>query len=66
MKIFIRISYIYLEQIENGLVEAVAVLITQMPRLRPDVSAKKLGVCYNTKSEFMKVIYGVLVTYCIF
>ncbi|XP_075522487.1 nuclear pore complex protein NUP85 [Primulina tabacum] len=41
-------------EIENGLVEAVAVLISQMPRLRPDVSAKKLGECYNTKSEFMK------------
>ncbi|XP_073147323.1 nuclear pore complex protein NUP85-like [Henckelia pumila] len=41
-------------EIENGLVEAVAVLISQMPRLRSDVSAKKLGECYNTKSEFMK------------
>ncbi|KAG8381852.1 hypothetical protein BUALT_Bualt05G0015800 [Buddleja alternifolia] len=41
-------------EIENGLVEAVAVLISQMPRLRPDLSAEKFGVCYKTKPEFMK------------
>ncbi|KZV37197.1 hypothetical protein F511_04616 [Dorcoceras hygrometricum] len=41
-------------EIENGLVEAVALLISQMTRLRPDVPAKRLGECYNTKSEFMK------------
>ncbi|XP_073135408.1 nuclear pore complex protein NUP85-like isoform X2 [Henckelia pumila] len=40
--------------IENELVEAVVVLISQMPRLRSDVSVKKLGEFYNTKSEFMK------------
>ncbi|KAL6536256.1 Nucleoporin nup85 [Orobanche gracilis] len=39
---------------ENGLVEAVAVLISQMPRLRPDLPTEKLGECYNTKPEFMK------------
>ncbi|XP_073124783.1 nuclear pore complex protein NUP85-like isoform X1 [Henckelia pumila] len=42
-------------EIENRLVEAVVVLISQMPCLWSDVSAKKLGDCYNTKSEFMKV-----------
>ncbi|XP_073124784.1 nuclear pore complex protein NUP85-like isoform X2 [Henckelia pumila] len=41
-------------EIENRLVEAVVVLISQMPCLWSDVSAKKLGDCYNTKSEFMK------------
>ncbi|GFQ07002.1 nuclear pore complex protein nup85 [Phtheirospermum japonicum] len=39
---------------ENGLVEAVALLISQMPRLRIDLSAEKLGQCYSTKPEFMK------------
>ncbi|XP_047938669.1 nuclear pore complex protein NUP85 [Salvia hispanica] len=41
-------------EIESGLVEAVAVLISQMPRLRPHISDEKLGECYNTKPEFMK------------
>ncbi|PIN10666.1 Nuclear pore complex component (sc Nup85) [Handroanthus impetiginosus] len=41
-------------EIENGLVEAVALLISQMPRLRPDLPPEKLGECYNTKPEFMK------------
>ncbi|CAI9755679.1 unnamed protein product [Fraxinus pennsylvanica] len=39
---------------ENGLVEAVAVLISQMPRMRPDLPSGKLGECYQTKPEFMK------------
>ncbi|KAL3645918.1 Nucleoporin nup85 [Castilleja foliolosa] len=39
---------------ENGLVEALALLISQMPRLRIDLSAEKLGQCYSTKPEFMK------------
>ncbi|KAI3454093.1 hypothetical protein Pfo_010756 [Paulownia fortunei] len=41
-------------EIENGLVEAVALLISQMPRLRLDLPTEKLGECYNTKPEFMK------------
>ncbi|KAH6774234.1 nuclear pore complex Nup85-like protein [Perilla frutescens var. hirtella] len=41
-------------EIESGLVEAVALLISQMPRLRPHISEEKLGECYNTKPEFMK------------
>ncbi|KAK6129681.1 hypothetical protein DH2020_036547 [Rehmannia glutinosa] len=41
-------------EIENGLVEAVALLISQMPRLRLVLPTEKLGECYNTKPEFMK------------
>ncbi|KAL3498497.1 hypothetical protein ACH5RR_041229 [Cinchona calisaya] len=39
---------------ENGLVEAVAVLISKMPRLRPELEPDKLGECYKTKPDFMK------------
>ncbi|KAM7493328.1 hypothetical protein LguiB_027937 [Lonicera macranthoides] len=39
---------------ENGLVEAVAVLISKMPRMRPDISAEKLGECYKSKPDFVK------------
>ncbi|KAF2285354.1 hypothetical protein GH714_000693 [Hevea brasiliensis] len=39
---------------ENGLVEAVAVLISKMPRLRPELGAGKLGECFKTKPDFMK------------
>ncbi|KAA8521842.1 hypothetical protein F0562_012536 [Nyssa sinensis] len=39
---------------ENGLVEAVAVLISKMPRLRPELGARKLGECYGTKPDFIK------------
>ncbi|KAL0447441.1 UNVERIFIED_CONTAM: Nuclear pore complex protein [Sesamum latifolium] len=41
-------------EIENGLVEAVALLISEMPRLRPDMPPEKIGECYSTKPEFMK------------
>lgn len=41
-------------EIENGLVEAVALLISEMPRLRPDMPTEKIGECYSTKPEFMK------------
>ncbi|KAL0297262.1 UNVERIFIED_CONTAM: Nuclear pore complex protein [Sesamum radiatum] len=41
-------------EIENGLVEAVALLISEMPRLRPDMPSEKIGECYSTKPEFMK------------
>lgn len=47
----------FLKQIENGLVEAIALLMSKMPRLRPFKSEEKLGECYNTKPEFMKVTY---------
>lgn len=41
-------------QLENGLVEAVAVLISKMPRMRPE-SVGKLGECYKSKPDFIKV-----------
>ncbi|GLT85442.1 hypothetical protein SLE2022_036320 [Rubroshorea leprosula] len=39
---------------ENGLVEAVAVLISKMPRMRPELESGKLGECFKTKPDFMK------------
>ncbi|KAF6164182.1 hypothetical protein GIB67_010152 [Kingdonia uniflora] len=39
---------------ENGLVEAVAVLVTKMPRLRSESSDRRLGECFETRPEFMK------------
>lgn len=45
----------FLLQTENGLVEAVAVLVSKMPRMRADLPPGKLGECYNNKSDFMRV-----------
>ncbi|PWA56885.1 hypothetical protein CTI12_AA411940 [Artemisia annua] len=39
---------------ENGLVEAVAVLVSKMPRMRADLPDGKLGECWYNKSEFMR------------
>ncbi|KAL9255646.1 Nuclear pore complex protein NUP85-like protein [Drosera capensis] len=39
-------------EIENGLVEAVAILISQMPRLRPELVAGQLGDCYGNRPDF--------------
>ncbi|CAA6671628.1 unnamed protein product [Spirodela intermedia] len=39
---------------ENGLVEAVAVLVSTMPRLRPNLPAGRLGQCYKTRQDFIK------------
>ncbi|KAL9226836.1 hypothetical protein vseg_002603 [Gypsophila vaccaria] len=39
---------------ENGLVEAVAVLVSIMPRLRPESAAGGLGECYKNKSDAIK------------
>lgn len=39
---------------ENGLVEAVAVLISKMPRMRLEQEAGKLGECYKAKPDFVK------------
>ncbi|XP_010924652.1 nuclear pore complex protein NUP85 isoform X1 [Elaeis guineensis] len=39
---------------ENGLVEAVAVLVSTMPRMRPHLPAGRLGQCYKTKPDFIK------------
>ncbi|KAH9301604.1 hypothetical protein KI387_013187, partial [Taxus chinensis] len=41
-------------QTENGLVEAVAVLISKMPRMRPSLPASGLGQCFNLKPDFIK------------
>lgn len=40
---------------ENGLVEAVVVLVSKMPRLRPELRAGRLGECYRNKTDFIKV-----------
>lgn len=45
-----------IEQTENGLVETVAVLISKMPRLCPELEAGNLGECYKAKPDFMKVL----------
>jgi len=42
-------------QTENGLVEAVAVLVSTMPRLRPNLPTGKLGQCCKTRPDFIKV-----------
>ncbi|KAB1204357.1 Nuclear pore complex protein Nup85 [Morella rubra] len=39
---------------ENGLVEAVAVLISKMPRMRPELGSGRLGECYRAKPDFIK------------
>ncbi|XP_010275714.1 PREDICTED: nuclear pore complex protein NUP85 isoform X2 [Nelumbo nucifera] len=39
---------------ENGLVEAVAVLISKMPRIRTELAVGRLGECYKTKPDFVK------------
>ncbi|XAR49495.1 hypothetical protein NMG60_11032721 [Bertholletia excelsa] len=41
---------------ENGLVEAVAVLISKMPRFRPELAAGRLGECYKSKPDFVKAL----------
>lgn len=42
------------------MVEAVAVLISKMPRMRPDLAAGKLGESYESKPDFVKVILDLL------
>ncbi|KAM3332176.1 hypothetical protein ACQJBY_027785 [Aegilops geniculata] len=42
------------QQTENGLVEAVAVLVSTMPRMRPDLPKGKLGQCCKTRPDFIK------------
>ncbi|ERN15082.1 hypothetical protein AMTRI_Chr05g67170 [Amborella trichopoda] len=41
-------------EIENGLVEAIAVLVSTMPRMRPELRAGGLGQCFDTKPDFVK------------
>lgn len=44
-------------QTENGLVEAVAVLISKMPRMRPELDSGRLGECFKTKPDFTKACW---------
>ncbi|KAJ4958812.1 hypothetical protein NE237_025923 [Protea cynaroides] len=39
---------------ENGLVEAIAVLVSKMPLMRPELRDGSLGECYKTKPDFVK------------
>ncbi|XP_038885682.1 nuclear pore complex protein NUP85 isoform X2 [Benincasa hispida] len=39
---------------ENGLVEAVAFLISEMPRMRPELDSGTFGECFKTKPDFTK------------
>ncbi|CAL0323091.1 unnamed protein product [Lupinus luteus] len=41
-------------ELENGHVEAVAVLISKMPRLRHESTAGNLGECFKSKPDFTK------------
>lgn len=47
-------------QTENGLVETVVVLVSTMPRLRHDLPMGKLGQCYKTKPDFIKVFLHIV------
>lgn len=42
-------------QVENGLVETVAVLISKMPRLRPSLPPGSAGQAHSFKPEFSRV-----------
>ncbi|CAK8570239.1 unnamed protein product [Lathyrus sativus] len=46
-----QLSY---RELENGLVEAVAVLISKMPRLRHESAVGNLGDCFKSKPDFIK------------
>jgi hypothetical protein len=50
------VCFSVIEQTENGLVETVAVLISMMPRMRPELKNGKLGECFKAKPDFMKVL----------
>lgn len=41
-----------------------AVLISKMPRMRPDLEADKLGECYKNKPDFIKVSWTCII-YCL-
>ncbi|KAE8688983.1 Nuclear pore complex protein NUP85 [Hibiscus syriacus] len=49
-----RLDQLSNRETENGLVEAVAVLISKMPRMRLDQEAGKLGECFKAKPDFVK------------
>lgn len=54
------IRVLNLVQVENGLVETVAVLISKMPRLRPSLPAGAPGQAFNFKPEFSKASFCLL------
>lgn len=35
-----------------------AVLISKMPRMRPELGSGRLGECYRAKPDFIKVYFG--------
>ncbi|KAK8505322.1 hypothetical protein V6N12_067290 [Hibiscus sabdariffa] len=49
-----RLDQLSNRETENGLAEAVAVLISKMPRMRLDQEAGKLGECFKAKPDFVK------------
>ncbi|XP_038711707.1 nuclear pore complex protein NUP85 isoform X2 [Tripterygium wilfordii] len=49
-----QLDHLDSRETENGLVEAVAVLLSKMPRMRPGLEAGKLGECYKAKPDFIK------------
>ncbi|KAJ7568426.1 hypothetical protein O6H91_01G032400 [Diphasiastrum complanatum] len=49
-----RLDQIDNRQTENGLVEAVTVLISKMPRLRPHLPSGAPGIAYGFKPDFAK------------
>ncbi|CAL1373436.1 unnamed protein product [Linum trigynum] len=49
-----RLDQLGRRETENGLVEAVAVLISKMPRMRPAIDAGKIGECFKAKPDFVK------------
>ncbi|KAL3566281.1 hypothetical protein D5086_031696 [Populus alba] len=49
-----QLDQIGLRETENGLVETVAVLISMMPRMRPELKNGKLGECFKAKPDFVK------------
>ncbi|XP_060208342.1 nuclear pore complex protein NUP85 [Lycium barbarum] len=49
-----RFDQLVSRETENGLVEAVAVLISKMPRMRPSLREENLGECCKTKPDFLK------------
>lgn len=49
-----RLDQLGSRETENGLVEAVAVLVSTIPRMCPHLRSGRLGQCYKTKPDFIK------------
>lgn len=49
-----QFEHLVRRETENGLVEAVAVLISKMPRLRSDLKSDNSGECFKNKPDFVK------------